>query len=75
MAGVIQQVRAYRYARPFAPFKIRTVEGKEFFITDMAHVGTPPGGTRVGVFDDDDTYFTLTESKIALVEKMDSPER
>jgi len=73
MAGMIQQVRECRYARPFVPFKIRTVEGKEFFITDLAHVGTPPGGKRVGVFDEDDTFITLTESKISSVEKMDSP--
>jgi hypothetical protein len=70
MAGMIQQIRDCRYARPFVPFKIRTSEGKEFFITDMAHVGTPPGGTRVGVFDDDESFITLTESKIESVERL-----
>ncbi len=70
MAGMIQQIRECRYARPFVPFKIQTVDGKEFFITDMAYVGTPPGDTRVGVFDDDDTFIFLTESKISSVEKM-----
>lgn len=72
MAGMIQQVRECRYARPFVPFKIRTVEGREFLIADSACVGTLPGGTRVGVFDNDDIVVFLTESKIASVEKLNS---
>lgn len=67
---MIQQIRECRYAMPFVPFKIRTVEGKQFFITDMACVGTPPGGARVGVFNDDGAFLTLTESKIDSQEMM-----
>ncbi len=67
---MIEKVRECRYARPFGPFKIRTVEGKDFLITDMAHVGTPPGGTKVGVSDDDGTFIFLTESKISSVESV-----
>jgi hypothetical protein len=70
MAGMIQQVRDCKYARPFIPFKIRTVEGMEFIISEFVHVGTWPGGTRVGVFNDEGVYFSLTESSIDSVEMM-----
>jgi hypothetical protein len=73
MDGMIQKIRECRYARPFAPFKIRTVDGKDFLITDMAHVGRPPGGMRVGVCEDDGTFTFLTESKISSVEIMPPP--
>ena len=73
MAKIIEEIRELRYAKPFVPFKIRTVEGQEFLVPSFDHVGTPPGGTRVIIPDDDGTFTFLPESKIASVEKTITP--
>jgi hypothetical protein len=69
MAKIIEEIRELRYAKPFVPFKIRTVDGDEFLVPSFDYVGTPPGGTRVVIPNVDGTFTFLTESKIASVEK------
>ena len=72
MAKIIEEIRELRYAKPFVPFKIRTVDGQEFLVPSFDHIGTPPGGTRIVIPNDDDTFTFLTESRIDSVEKMNS---
>jgi hypothetical protein len=52
-------IREYLTAKPFVPFVVYTADGREYKIPTAEHASVSPRGTRVTVWNDDDTSHLL----------------
>jgi hypothetical protein len=64
---VIPRIRELLHAAQFAPFKIRTSDGREYTIPSRDHAAVPPKGAYVYVFGDDDTTAKISGLHVAAV--------
>jgi len=65
---MVEQIRKLLHAVPFAPFKIRKSDGKEYVIPTSDHVLALPNSSSIVVVDDDDLYAILSVSHIVSLE-------
>jgi len=56
---MIADIRKHLEIIPFAPFAVRTADGREYPVPTIDHVYLPPGGTRVVVSDDEGVTVAL----------------
>jgi hypothetical protein len=66
---MIQRIRDLLRAAPFAPFKIKTSDGAEYFIATSDHAAVTPNNARVLIFDDHEKQITLSGLHIIAVEE------
>jgi hypothetical protein len=52
-------IRQLLTARPFVPFVVHTADGQEFKIPTAEHAQVSPRGTRLTIWNDDDTWHLL----------------
>jgi hypothetical protein len=67
--GMIRQVQELLHAAPFAPFKIRTSDGKEYLVRSADHAFLSPSKGQVIVFHEDDVHVTFSGLHIVAVEQ------
>ncbi len=56
---MIGDLRRHLAIAPFAPFRIRTADGREYPVPTVDHIYLPPGATRVVVADDEGVVAVL----------------
>ncbi len=66
---MIQRIKELLRAAPFAPFKIKTSDGAEYFIATSDHAAVTPNNARVLVFDDQEKQITLSGLHVVAVEE------
>ena len=57
-------------AEPFAPFFVKTSDGKQYRVKHPDYVAISPKGGRVSLYDDEETTTTLSALHIVAVEKL-----
>jgi hypothetical protein len=66
---MIKQVQELLLATPFAPFKIRASDGKEYVVRSPDHAFLSPSEGQVIVFHEDEVHVTLSGLHIVAVEQ------
>ena len=69
---MIKQVQELLEAVPFAPFKIRTSDGREYVARSVDHAFISPNKAQVIVFEDEEVHSTLSGLHIVAVEQQAS---
>ncbi len=64
---MIDEIAKRLHASPFEPFSILTTDGSKYRVPHPEHALISPRGTRVVVFDDNDTSAMLTAFHIVAV--------
>ena len=64
---MIDEIARRLHATPFEPFSILTTDGSKYRVPHQDHAFISPRGTRVVVFDDNDTSAMLTALHIVAV--------
>lgn len=68
---MIAEARRLLEARPFAPFAVRTSDGREHPIPTADHAKLNPRGTYLIIFADDDSHVTISGLHlVAVLEKV-----
>jgi hypothetical protein len=68
---MLEKVREFLRSTPFAPFKIRTSDGKEYRVPTPDHAFVPPTKfARVIIFDDEDHEVHLSGLHLVAVERI-----
>ena len=62
------EVRKLMNAEPFAPFLVKTSDGKQYRVKHPDYVAISPKGGRVTLYDDEETTTTLSALHIVAVE-------
>ena len=60
-------IRKLAHAVPFVPFTIHLADGGSLRVPTVDHIAVGPGGGRVVVFGDDDSYDVLSGLLISRV--------
>ena len=60
MLSMTDEVRKLLYAEPFAPFVIKTSDGKQYRVKHPDYVAISPKGGRITVYADEETSTTLS---------------
>jgi hypothetical protein len=63
------KVRELMHAVPFAPFVIKSSDGKEYYVKHPDYLAISPKGGRVSVFADSEVDTMLTALHIVAVER------
>ena len=67
---MLEKVKEMLRAAPFAPFKIRTSDGKEYRVPTSDHAFVPPTKfARVIIFDHEDHEIHLSSLHLVAVER------
>ncbi len=64
---MIAEARRLLEASPFAPFAVRTSDGREYQIPTADHAKLNPRGTYLIVFADDDTHVPISGLRLVAV--------
>jgi hypothetical protein len=64
---MIDEISKRLQASPFEPFTILTTDGSKYHVPHPDHALISPRGTRVAVYDDDDTSAILTALHIVAI--------
>ena len=64
---MLDEIAKRLHATPFEPFTILTTDGNKYRVPHPDHALISPRGTRVAVFDDNDTSAMLTALHIVAV--------
>ncbi|MSU66650.1 MAG: hypothetical protein EXS38_11235 [Opitutus sp.] len=64
---MIDEVAKRLHAVPFLPFTILTTDGSKYRVPHPDHALISPRGTRVAVYDDNDTSAVLTALHIVAI--------
>ena len=62
------EVRKLMNAEPFAPFFVKTSDGKQYRVKHPDYVAISPKGGRITLYDDEETTTTLSALHIVGVE-------
>jgi hypothetical protein len=70
MTSIVEQIRALKFAEPFRPFRLVTVDGQVLTVHRSEHVATEerPWNRRVAVWHPDGSSSLLREIEIVKVE-------
>jgi len=66
---MIPRIRELLHSTPFAPFSIRTSDGREYLIPTADHAAVNPKGSRVIVFSNNDSQVEVAGLDVASVVK------
>ncbi|HEY2342737.1 MAG TPA: hypothetical protein VGH90_06895 [Chthoniobacteraceae bacterium] len=69
------EVRKHTHAVPFAPFLIKTSDGKQYRVKHPDYVAFSPKGGRIVVFADEEASTTLSALHIVAVEALQGRRR
>jgi hypothetical protein len=58
-------IRELLAARPFVPFVVNTADGREYKVPTPEHASISPRGTRLTIWNDDDTWHLLPGLRIS----------
>ncbi len=56
---MIGDIRRHLELTPFAPFSVRTADGREYPVPTIDHIWLPPAGNRVAISDDQGAIVVL----------------
>ena len=68
----VDEVMAYRRAKPFRPFVLLLTDGREFVVREPEYIGRDVAFTRVNVDADDQSIATIDASLLASVRVVDA---
>ena len=69
---MIPRIRELLHAAPFAPFVLRTSDGREYAIPTADHAAIPPKGGYLIVFGDDGSAAKISGFHVAAVVEANS---
>ena len=69
---MIPRIKELLHSTPFAPFTVRTSDGREYTVPTADHAAVNPKGTYVVLFSDDDSHADVAGLHVAAVVKKTS---
>lgn len=62
---MVPRIRELLHAAPFDAFKVRTSDGREYFVPTADHAAVHPRGTYVLIFGDDESTAKISRLHVA----------
>jgi hypothetical protein len=64
---MVNDIRQLLSAAPFVPFVVNTADGREYSVPTREHASISPRGTRLTIWNDDDTWHLLPGLLISVI--------